>query len=153
MRSLSPRWSRPLLTSTVLGQAPPAAADPGRGAVIGTGTFTAFVENMDRSLAFYHDAFGMEVPALPASGERPVQPAESAAVQVVRHRRRQGTSSVGARARVRVTVELMEIQDVEHKTIPLRIRIQGLRRSCSWSATSMPCSPARGKRCSGRHTW
>ena len=32
------------------------------------GAFTGFVENMDRSLAFYHDAFGMEVPALPASG-------------------------------------------------------------------------------------
>jgi len=49
-----------------------AAAPPaGAGAVIGTGTFTSFVENMDRSLAFYHDAFGMDVPALPASGERP----------------------------------------------------------------------------------
>ena len=36
-----------------------------RGAVIGTGTFTSFVENMDRSLAFYRDAFGMDVPALP----------------------------------------------------------------------------------------
>ena len=42
-----------------------------RGAVIGTGTFTSFVENMDRSLAFYRDAFGMDVPALPGSGERP----------------------------------------------------------------------------------
>src|SRR6188768_1993296 len=48
-----------------------AAPPSGAGAVIGTGTFTSFVENMDRSLAFYHDAFGMDVPALPASGERP----------------------------------------------------------------------------------
>jgi hypothetical protein len=43
----------------------------GRGAVVGTGVFTSFVENMDRSLAFYRDAFGMDVPAVPASGERP----------------------------------------------------------------------------------
>jgi len=45
---------------------PPAAGS--KGAVIGTGTFTAFVENMDRSLAFFHDVFGMEVPPLPESG-------------------------------------------------------------------------------------
>ena len=41
------------------------------GAIIGTGTFTSSVENMDRSLAFYHDVFDMEVPPLPESGERP----------------------------------------------------------------------------------
>jgi catechol 2,3-dioxygenase-like lactoylglutathione lyase family enzyme len=35
----------------------------GKAVVVGTGSFTSFVENMDRSLAFYHDAFGMEVPA------------------------------------------------------------------------------------------
>jgi len=44
---------------------------PAQGAIIGTGTFTSFVENMDRSLAFYHDVFGMDVPAMPESGERP----------------------------------------------------------------------------------
>src|SRR5205814_1530339 len=43
----------------------------GNGAVIGTGAFTAFVEDIDRSLAFYHDVFGMDVPPLPASGSRP----------------------------------------------------------------------------------
>ena len=64
-----------LAHGTVRGQAPPAASDSTKGAVIGTGTFTGFVENMDRSLAFYHDAFGMEVPALPASGARPYNPA------------------------------------------------------------------------------
>jgi hypothetical protein len=47
------------------------ASGQGAGAIIGTGTFTSFVENMDRSLAFYHDVFDMEVPALPESGERP----------------------------------------------------------------------------------
>src|SRR5262245_34994549 len=44
---------------------------PSGAAVLGTGNFTAFVENMDRSLAFFHDVFGMEVPALPNTGERP----------------------------------------------------------------------------------
>src|SRR6516164_8398050 len=47
------------------------SAASGRGAVVGTGVFTSFVENMDRSLAFYHDVFGMDVPPLPAPGERP----------------------------------------------------------------------------------
>src|SRR6187399_3480772 len=36
--------------------------------VIDTGALTPFVENMDRSLAFYHDVFDMEVPPLPATG-------------------------------------------------------------------------------------
>src|SRR5689334_61692 len=49
-------------------------APTSKGAVLGTGAVTGFVENMDRSLAFYHDAFGMEVPALPDSGERPYNP-------------------------------------------------------------------------------
>jgi hypothetical protein len=52
---------------------------------------------MDRSL-LYHDAFGMEVPALPASG------------------RVTGT---------RVTLEIMEIQDVPHQTILLRMQDPG----------------------------
>src|ERR1041384_3685360 len=38
--------------------------------VIDTGAFTVFVENMDRSPAFYHDVFDMEVPALPPTGAR-----------------------------------------------------------------------------------
>ena len=60
-----------LLAGQVMNGQTAAAPPSGAGAVIGTGTFTSFVENMDRSLAFYRDAFGMEVPALPASGERP----------------------------------------------------------------------------------
>ena len=59
-----------LAGATALGQAPPGAARSA-GVVVGTGTFTAFVENMDRSLAFFHDVFGMEVPPLPESGGRP----------------------------------------------------------------------------------
>src|SRR5215472_17305830 len=59
-------------TTVIAGQsAPPASA----AAIVGTGVFTVFDENMDRSLAFYHDAFGMDVPVLPASGERPYNPA------------------------------------------------------------------------------
>src|SRR5205807_1898184 len=55
-----------------MGQTQPGAApNVNTAVVLGTGSFTSFVENMDRSLAFYHDAFDMEVPALPASGQRP----------------------------------------------------------------------------------
>lgn len=107
---------------TVVGQA--SGADT-KGAVLGTGTFTAFVENMDRSLAFYHDAFGMEVPALPATGERPynrTNPQLFAMFDIPGARERHQPARIPA---ARVNVELMEIQDVEHRTIPLRIQDPG----------------------------
>ena len=94
-------------------------------AVTGTGSFTSFVENMDRSLAFYHDAFGMEVPALPASGERPYNQANP---QLFKFFDIAGAKERHQSARVtgtRVTVELMEIQQVPHQTIPLRIQDPG----------------------------
>ncbi|HEX5110460.1 MAG TPA: VOC family protein [Vicinamibacterales bacterium] len=110
---------------TTLGQAPSSAAGAGKGAVIGTGTFTAFVENMDRSLAFYHDVFGMEVPALPASGERPynrANPQLFAMFDIAGARERHQSARV---AGTRVSVEVMEIQDVAHRTIPLRVQDPG----------------------------
>jgi catechol 2,3-dioxygenase-like lactoylglutathione lyase family enzyme len=94
-------------------------------AVTGTGSFTSFVENMDRSLAFYHDAFGMEVPAMPASGERPYNQANP---QLFKFFDIAGAKERHQSARVtgtRVTVELMEIQQVPHQTIPLRIQDPG----------------------------
>jgi catechol 2,3-dioxygenase-like lactoylglutathione lyase family enzyme len=105
--------------SAVFGQAPSGAA------VLGTGTFTAFVENMDRSLAFFHDAFGMEVPALPASGERPYNrpnPQLFAMFDIPGARERHQSARLTG---TRITLELMEIQDVPHQTIPLRIQDPG----------------------------
>ncbi len=107
---------------TTVAQAPGAET---RGAVLGTGTFTAFVENMDRSLKFYQDAFGMDVPALPATGERPynrANPQLFAMFDIPGARERHQPARVAA---ARVNVELMEIQDVEHRTIPLRIQDPG----------------------------
>jgi catechol 2,3-dioxygenase-like lactoylglutathione lyase family enzyme len=108
----------------MFGQAP-ASTGSAKGAVIGTGTFTAFVENMDRSLAFFHDVFGMEVPALPASGERAYNasnPQLFAMFDIAGARERHQSARVPG---TRVTVELMEIQQVEHRTIPLRIQDPG----------------------------
>jgi catechol 2,3-dioxygenase-like lactoylglutathione lyase family enzyme len=108
-----------------LGSALAIGQDPAKGAVLGTGTFTAFVENMDRSLAFFHDAFGMEVPALPASGERPynrANPQLFAMFDIPGANERHQSARV---AGTRVTLELMEIQDVPHQTIPLRIQDPG----------------------------
>jgi catechol 2,3-dioxygenase-like lactoylglutathione lyase family enzyme len=96
-----------------------------KSAVTGTGSFTSFVEDMDRSLAFYHDAFGMEVPALPASGQRPYNPANP---QLFKFFDIAGAKERHQSARVtgtRVAVEMMEIQDVPHQTIPLRIQDPG----------------------------
>jgi len=95
------------------------------GAVLGTGTFTAFVENMDRSLAFFHDAFGMEVPALPATGERPYNQANPqlfAMFDIAGAKERHQSARI---AGTRVTLELMEIQNVPHQTINLRMQDPG----------------------------
>jgi catechol 2,3-dioxygenase-like lactoylglutathione lyase family enzyme len=93
--------------------------------VLGTGSFTAFVENMDRSLAFFHDAFGMEVPALPASGEREYNrpnPQLFTWFDIAGAKERHQSARVTG---TRVTVELMEIQNVPHQTINLRIQDPG----------------------------
>jgi catechol 2,3-dioxygenase-like lactoylglutathione lyase family enzyme len=105
----------------MVGQGPSAA----KATVLSTGAFTAFVENMDRSLAFYHDAFGMEVPALPATGERPYNPANSQLFDMFdiagAKERHQSARITGTR----VSLELMEIQNVPHQTINLRIQDPG----------------------------
>jgi len=101
------------------------AQAPSGATVLGTGTFTAFVENMDRSLAFFHDVFGMDVPALPANGERPynrANPQLFAMFDIAGARERHQSARVPGS---RVTLELMEIQDVPHQTIPLRIQDPG----------------------------
>src|SRR5262245_65755067 len=107
------------------GQTSPPPAASRKGAVIGTGTFTAFVENMDRSLAFFHDVFGMEVPSLPDSGVRPynrANPQLFAMFDIPGARERHQSARV---AGTRVNVELMEIQDVAHRTLSLRIQDPG----------------------------
>jgi len=96
-----------------------------KGAVIGTGTFTSFVENMDRSLAFYHDAFGMSVPALPASGERPYNnpnPRLFAMFNIPGAKERHQSARVLG---TNIGIELMEIQNVDHQTIPMRSQDPG----------------------------
>ena len=109
-----------------VGQAPASpSASSGKGAVIGTGAFTSFVENMDRSLAFYHDAFGMEVPPLPASGERPYNnpnPRLFAMFDIAAARERHQSARVPG---TRISVELMEIQNVDHQRIPMRSQDPG----------------------------
>ena len=109
----------------VLGSAATGQAPTGSPGVLGTGTFTAFVENMDRSLAFFHDVFGMDVPALPASGERPYNrsnPQLFAMFDIPGARERHQSARVPG---TRISLELMEIQDVAHRTIPLRIQDPG----------------------------
>jgi catechol 2,3-dioxygenase-like lactoylglutathione lyase family enzyme len=107
-------------SAVAVGQAPAAKAT-----VLGTGAFTAFVENMDRSMAFYHDAFGMEVPALPAAGERPYNQANPQLFDMFdiagAKERHQSARIPGTR----VTLELMEIQNVSHQTINLRMQDPG----------------------------
>lgn len=104
------------------GQAP--GPDAARGAIVGTGVFTSFVENMDRSLAFYQQAFGMEVPPLPEGG-RPynrANPQLFAMFDIPGARERHQSARVPD---TRIAVELMEIQDVPHATIPLRLQDPG----------------------------
>jgi len=96
-----------------------------KGLVIDTGAFTPFVENMDRSLAFYHDVFDMEVPPLPASGMRPYNPPNPglfAFFDIPGAKERHQPARVNG---IRTAVEAMEIQQVEHTTVPLRIQDPG----------------------------
>ena len=105
--------------TTVAGQSQPA------GAIVGTGSFTVFVENMDRSLAFYHDVFGMEVPPLPASGERPYNrpnPQLFKFFDIPGARERHQSARMPG---TRVAIEVMEIQKVPHKTVELRVQDPG----------------------------
>ena len=103
------------------GQGAPAT----KGLVIDTGAFTPFVENMDRSLAFYHDVLDMEVPPLPATGVRPYNrpnPGLFAFFDIPGARERHESARVSG---IRTGVEAMEIQQVEHQTVPLRIQDPG----------------------------
>jgi len=101
------------------------SAPSGRGAVVGTGVFTSFVENMDRSLAFYHDVFAMDVPPIPASGERPYNNPNPRLFMFFHipgaKERHQSARAAGTR----VAIEFMEIQNVDHRAVNLRIQDPG----------------------------
>src|SRR6187549_1248955 len=104
---------------------PTGASGQGAGAIVGTGTFTSFVENMDRSLAFYHDVFGMDVPAMPESGERPYNrsnPQLFAMFDISDAKERHQSARVPD---TRLSVEVMEVQNVPHQTHQLRIQDPG----------------------------
>src|SRR4026208_2246504 len=101
------------------------ATGQAQGAIIGTGTFTSFVENMDRSLAFYHDVFGMDVPTMPESGERPYNrsdPQLFAMFDIPDAKERHQSARVPG---TRLSVEVMEVQNVPHQTHQLRIQDPG----------------------------
>jgi catechol 2,3-dioxygenase-like lactoylglutathione lyase family enzyme len=113
-----------LAAAAPTGQAP--AAGPATPKVVDTGAFTPFVENMDRSLAFYRDVFGMEIPPMPESGgPRPfnnTNPRLFAMFDIMGAKERHQSARVRG---IRTGVEPMEIQDVPFKKIPLRIQDPG----------------------------
>ena len=109
------------------GSAPARLAAQAKGAVVGTGAFTSFVENMDRSLAFYHDVFDLELPAMPATGERPYNPSNPRLyamfhLDLATKERHQSARVPGTR----LAIEVMEVQNVEHKTVTLRMQDPGV---------------------------
>jgi catechol 2,3-dioxygenase-like lactoylglutathione lyase family enzyme len=80
---------------------------------------------MDRSLAFYHDVFGMEVPEMPASGSRPYNnpnPRLFVMFDIMGSKERHQSARVKG---ISTGVEPMEIQDIDHKTIRLRVQDPG----------------------------
>ena len=122
-RALSVAALCALAGSVAIGQRP----EPGTGEpmVTNTGAFTPFVENMDRSLAFYHDVFDMEIPPMPASGSRPYNNRND---RLFRFFDIMGAKERHQSARVkgiRTGVEAMEIQQVGAKKINLRVQDPG----------------------------
>ena len=115
-----------LVGTVVAGQAPGRNSAAGPPMVIDSGAFTPFVENMDRSLAFYHDVFGMEVPAMPESGgARPYNNTNRrlfAMFDIMGAKERHQSARVRG---IRTGVEPMEIQGVPFRKIPLRIQDPG----------------------------
>jgi catechol 2,3-dioxygenase-like lactoylglutathione lyase family enzyme len=109
-----------------IAQAPSPGSPAPKGLVIDTGSFTPFVEDMDRSLAFYNDVFGMEVPPLPAAGgPRPYNapnPRLFAFFNIPGARERHQSARVPG---IRTAVEAMEIQQVPFKTVALRLQDPG----------------------------
>jgi catechol 2,3-dioxygenase-like lactoylglutathione lyase family enzyme len=106
------------LTGSLIAQGP-------KGLVIDTGALTPFVENMDRSLAFYHDVFDMDVPPLPATGMRPYNNPNArlfAFFDIPGAKERHQSARV---AGIRTGIEPMEIQQVPFKTVSLRIQDPG----------------------------
>jgi catechol 2,3-dioxygenase-like lactoylglutathione lyase family enzyme len=115
-----------LATLHAAGQTPAVGGGgSGKGAVVGTGVFTVFVENMDRSLGFYHDMFGMEVPPMPADGARPYNnpnPRLFAMFDIQGAKERHQSARVPG---LRTSLEFMEVQNIDHATIPLRLQDPG----------------------------
>jgi predicted enzyme related to lactoylglutathione lyase len=96
-----------------------------KGLVTDTGAFTVFVEDMDRTLAFYHDVFDMNVPPMPVAGARPYNnpnPGLFAFFDIPGARERHQPARVNG---IRTSIEVMEIQQVAHTTVPLRIQDPG----------------------------
>ena len=87
--------------------------------------FTSFVENMDRSLAFYHEVFGMDVPAMPASGMRPYNNPNPGLFDFFDIRGAKERHQSARVKGIRTPIEVMEIQQVDHKTISLRVQDPG----------------------------
>jgi catechol 2,3-dioxygenase-like lactoylglutathione lyase family enzyme len=114
-----------LTGAIAIGQAPAPGSAAGPPMVIDTGAFTPFVEDMDRSLAFYRDVFGMEIPPMPESGSRPYNnpnPRLFAFFDIMGAKERHQSARVRG---IRTGVEPMEIQNVAFTKIPLRIQDPG----------------------------
>src|ERR1700722_17602486 len=116
-----------LILQPAFGQNPPAAAPAGD--VVGAGNFSHVVTNLDKSIAFYRDVLGMELPGgAQPFGEKP---------EIMRL-----GNTIGAQNRIAVLrvpgaalgVELIEYKDIDRKpahprfqdpgaaNLPLRVR-------------------------------
>ena len=103
--------------------AQPAGDSTAKGVVLGTGASRALSRTWTSSLAFYRDAFGMEIPALPESGARPYNPSNAqlfAMFDIPGAKERHQFARLGE-----VRFEIMEIQNVAHSTLPLRVQDPG----------------------------
>jgi len=109
--------------TNAIGQAP--AASSAKGAVVGTGAFTVFVRTWIGRWPTITMSSGWRCRRCPLSGERPYNAPNPGLFQffdIAGAKERHQSARVPG---LRTSLEFMEVQQVEHKTVPLRVQDPG----------------------------
>jgi catechol 2,3-dioxygenase-like lactoylglutathione lyase family enzyme len=115
-----------LAAAVLIGQGPrtSAAATASGGEVLGLGSYSPIVDNLDRSLAFYHDQLGLDIPPQTKPGPRPYTLNRGLLnmLGTPDGKERHAAAKIPG---VNMSAEILEIQNVERKATHLRFQDPG----------------------------